>query len=75
VYGMTRQFGIALGIAVLVAVLGTPAQAEILSAFRHGWDVTLGLALASALAAAAIGRVRTAQPARASAVVEAEPAA
>ena len=58
VYGMTRQFGIALGIAILIAVLGTPRGAQVLPAFRSGWEVTVGLAFASAIAALAIGRIR-----------------
>jgi len=60
VYGMTRQFGIALGIAILIAVLGTPRGAQVLPAFRSGWEVTVGLAFASAIAALAIGRIRIA---------------
>jgi len=60
VYGMTRQFGIALGIAILIAVLGTPRGAQVLTAFQVGWEVTVGLAFASALAALAIGRVQIA---------------
>ena len=60
VYGMTRQFGIALGVAILIAVLGTPRGAEILGSFRAGWEVTAGIAFASAIAAAAIGRLRAA---------------
>jgi len=60
IYGMTRQFGIALGVAVLIAVLGTPREAEILGSFRAGWEVMAGLAFASAIAAVAIGRLRAA---------------
>jgi EmrB/QacA subfamily drug resistance transporter len=60
IYGMTRQFGIALGVAILIAVLGTPRGAEILGSFRSGWEVMAGLAFASAIAAAAIGRLRVA---------------
>ena len=60
VYGMTRQFGIALGVAVLVAVLGAPRGPEILGAFRTGWEVMAATAVASAIAAVAIGRLRTA---------------
>jgi EmrB/QacA subfamily drug resistance transporter len=60
VYGMTRQFGIALGIAILIAVLGTPRETQVLPAFRSGWEVTVGLAFASAIAALAIGRIRVA---------------
>ncbi len=57
VYGMTRQFGAALGVAVLIAVLGTPHQAAMLGSFQTGWEVMAGLAFASAIAAAAIGRL------------------
>jgi EmrB/QacA subfamily drug resistance transporter len=60
IYGMTRQFGAALGVAVLIAVLGTPHQAEMLGSFQTGWEVMAGLAFASAIAAAAIGRLRAA---------------
>jgi hypothetical protein len=60
VYGMTRQFGIALGIAILIAVLGIPRGAEVLPAFRSAWLVIVGLALASAIAATTIGRIRIA---------------
>jgi EmrB/QacA subfamily drug resistance transporter len=69
VYGMTRQFGIALGIAILIAVLGTPRGAEVLPAFRTGWEVIVGLAFASAIAAVAIGRI-TIAPVRAEAIPE-----
>ncbi len=55
VYGMTRQFGIALGVAILIAVLGTPGSAGILDAFRTGWEVMAAGAVASAIAASAIG--------------------
>ena len=57
IYGMTRQFGAALGVAVLIAVLGTPHQAAMLGSFQTGWEVMAGLAFASAIAAAAIGRL------------------
>jgi EmrB/QacA subfamily drug resistance transporter len=60
VYGMTRQFGIALGVAVLIAVLGTPSGAQVLGAFRTGWEVIAGIAFASAIAAASIGRIKPA---------------
>src|SRR5258708_627382 len=60
VYGMTRQFGAALGVAVLIAVLGTPRQGAMLGSFQTGWEVMAGLAFAGAIAAAAIGRLRAA---------------
>jgi EmrB/QacA subfamily drug resistance transporter len=69
VYGMSRQFGIALGVAILIAVLGNPDNAHALTAFRRGWEVMLGGALASAIAAMTIGRIRP-EPAQAVAVRE-----
>jgi EmrB/QacA subfamily drug resistance transporter len=56
VYGMSRQFGIALGVALLIAVLGSAAPGRPLDGFRLGWDLIVIGALLSALAAAAIGR-------------------
>jgi hypothetical protein len=47
-------------VAVLIAVLGTPREAEILGSFRAGWEVMAGLAFASAIAAAGIGRLSAA---------------
>jgi EmrB/QacA subfamily drug resistance transporter len=73
VYGMTRQFGIALGVAVLIAVLGTPGVHEILGAFHTAWGVMAATAISSAVAAVAIGRIRTA-PAQTRATSELEPA-
>jgi EmrB/QacA subfamily drug resistance transporter len=73
VYGMTRQFGIALGIAIVIAVLGTPRAADLLAAFRTSWTVIMGLAFASAVAAVAIGRIRVA-PIQAEAIPELEQA-
>jgi Major Facilitator Superfamily len=52
VYGMARQIGVALG----VAILGHPAPAQVLDSFRHGWDLMLGATLLALAAATAIGR-------------------
>jgi NTE family protein len=34
---VSRQLGAALGVAVLIAILGTPTPAQALHAFEHGW--------------------------------------
>ena len=54
VVNMLRQVGFAVGVAMLVAVLGSPhgAAAE-LTAFRHGWYATAAAGLAAAIAARA----------------------
>jgi EmrB/QacA subfamily drug resistance transporter len=62
---MARQIGLAVGVAILIAVLGAPtATAQRLTAFQHGWTVIAAVALASALAGAVLmpGRTRTTAP-------------
>jgi EmrB/QacA subfamily drug resistance transporter len=45
-----RQTGLALGVAVLVAVIGSPASpTAALHAFRHGWWVTAAISAAAVL--------------------------
>ena len=57
VVNMLRQVGLAVGVAVLVAVLGTPATPiAAQSAFHHGWYVIAATALASAVAGATLLR-------------------
>jgi EmrB/QacA subfamily drug resistance transporter len=52
VVNMARQIGFAVGVAIFVAVLGTPRTAEArLVGFQHGWLVIAGTALAAGLAA------------------------
>ncbi len=54
---MLRQVGYAIGVAVLVAVLGAPVTAAgRLTAFRHGWIVIAAVALAGAVAAVLLRR-------------------
>ncbi len=74
VVNMLRQVGLAIGVAVLIAVIGTPhGDAATLSAYRHGWEM---IALASLLAAAAGGLLLRARGgAAAPAALAAEPIA
>jgi EmrB/QacA subfamily drug resistance transporter len=46
-----RQVGAVLGVALVVAVVGTPAPAEALSAFQDAWVFVIALALAAMLVA------------------------
>jgi EmrB/QacA subfamily drug resistance transporter len=56
VINMIRQTGLALGVAVLVAVLGTGHHAAGLAAFDAGWWLTAALALAGIVPALALLR-------------------
>src|SRR3954451_13557266 len=63
VVNMLRQVGFALGVAVLVAVLGTPSGAQaVLDSFDHAWIVIAAFAAVSALASLAILGVRRPAP-------------
>ena len=55
VVNMLRQVGLAVGVALLVALLGTPGSpAASLDAFRLGWGVTAAIALAGGVLGAAL---------------------
>src|SRR5215469_318122 len=63
VVNMLRQVGFAVGVAMLVAVLGSPhGPAAELTAFRHGWYATMGAGVAAALAAIVLRRGSVARP-------------
>ena len=52
VVNMLRQVGLAIGVAVLIAVLGSPeSPAATLAAYQRGWTVTAAIALAAGLLA------------------------
>jgi hypothetical protein len=52
VINMIRQTGLALGVSVLVAVLGTtPARGPDLTTFRHAWWVIAAIAVAGVVPA------------------------
>jgi EmrB/QacA subfamily drug resistance transporter len=59
VVNMLRQVGLAVGVAVLVAVIGTPLTGPAqLAAFRHGWIVIASTALLAAISGAVLLRPR-----------------
>ncbi|WP_325097434.1 MFS transporter [Nocardia gipuzkoensis] len=61
VLSMARQIGLAVGVAVLVAALGTPTGPEAaLDAFRRGWYVTAAVAVVAGLVGMAARRPKTA---------------
>jgi EmrB/QacA subfamily drug resistance transporter len=63
VVNMLRQVGFAVGVAMLVAVLGNPhgAGAE-LASFRHGWFATAAAGCAAAVAAITLRRRPAPEP-------------
>jgi hypothetical protein len=56
IVSMTRQIGMALGVAALIAIFATTAASVDLTAVRHGWTLVLVAAAASSLVTLAIGR-------------------
>jgi EmrB/QacA subfamily drug resistance transporter len=54
---IARQLGAVLGVALLVAIVGTPAPAEVADAFDRGWIFAGACFVATAAGAVAIGRI------------------
>jgi hypothetical protein len=69
-YVMSRQIGIALGVAGLVAILGTATGASAVTAFHHAWIFMMACSLAAGALLQGVGN-RVTEVADAS--VEAEP--
>jgi EmrB/QacA subfamily drug resistance transporter len=57
VLSMSRQIGVALGVAVLVSLIGAPGRGDALAGFQDGWTFMVASALAAAVALASLGKV------------------
>jgi EmrB/QacA subfamily drug resistance transporter len=57
VFGMARQLGSAIGVAVLVALLNDSTGGDLLSGLRRGWWFALGAGVGTSLLALALGPV------------------
>ncbi|HKE80127.1 MAG TPA: DHA2 family efflux MFS transporter permease subunit [Solirubrobacteraceae bacterium] len=58
----SRQIGAVLGIAVLVAVLGTPRAEDAVATFHTAWRLMALTSAAAAITAVGLGRVRARDP-------------
>ena len=54
---IARQLGAVLGVALLVAIVGTPTPAEVADAFDRGWIFAAGCFVLTGIGALAIGRI------------------
>jgi MFS family permease len=60
VFSMARQVGIALGVAVLVAIVAHPDPADPVAVFHHAWTAMCGAGLITATLSLALGQRRQA---------------
>lgn len=58
---IARQLGAVLGVALLVAIVGTPAPSEVAGAFDRGWTFAAVCFAICAVGALAIGRIERAE--------------
>jgi EmrB/QacA subfamily drug resistance transporter len=68
----SRQIGAVLGIAILVAVIGTPSAEDAVATFHKAWELMAIPATAAGLIALALGRVRARNPEAAATLATAE---
>jgi EmrB/QacA subfamily drug resistance transporter len=59
---VSRQVGAALGVALVVAIIGTPSPAEALTAFDDAWKFGSACLFAAGIGCLLVGRVRTEAP-------------
>jgi EmrB/QacA subfamily drug resistance transporter len=55
VFGMSRQLGAAIGVAVLIAILANPSPGELFDRLQDGWAFMAATGFATTLAGLAIG--------------------
>jgi NTE family protein len=54
---VARQVGAALGVAIVIAIIGTPSPLEAPAAFDHAWTFAASVLIASGLGCLLVGRV------------------
>jgi EmrB/QacA subfamily drug resistance transporter len=57
VFGMSRQLGSAIGVAILIALLADPAPGELLDGIKRGWLFVAGTGIATTAISLAIGPI------------------
>jgi NTE family protein len=58
---VARQVGAALGVAVVVAILGTPSPLQVIGAFHHAWTFAAICLFVSGLGCLLVGRLATSE--------------
>jgi EmrB/QacA subfamily drug resistance transporter len=62
VFGMARQLGSALGVAILIALLADPVPGELLDGLRRGWWFMAGTGVVTSAICLAIGPIGSGAP-------------